>query len=60
MGNTCDKAMDGNIGTYFDSDVDTNAWVGLDLGSNMRATVSRIGYAPRSGYASCFMVVVFS
>lgn len=52
MGNTCDKAMDGNIGTYFDSDVDTNAWVGLDLGSNMRATVSRIGYAPRSGYAS--------
>lgn len=52
MGNTCDKAMDGNIGTYFDSDVDTNAWVGLDLGSNMRATVSRIGYAPRFGYAS--------
>lgn len=47
-GNTCDKAMDGDIGTFFDSDVSTGAWVGLDLGRNTRAMVSRIGYAPRN------------
>ena len=32
----------------FDSDVSTGAWVGLDLGRNTRAMVSRIGYAPRN------------
>ena len=49
--NTCDKAIDGNISTFFDSDVETGAWVGLDLGRNTRAVVSRVGYAPRNSYA---------
>lgn len=50
-GNTCDKAMDGNVGTYFDSDVETGAYVGLDLGRNCRAVLSSVGYAPRNSYA---------
>lgn len=51
-GNTCDKAMDGNVETFFDANVSSGAYVGLDLGRNTRAVLTRIGYAPRSSHVS--------
>jgi fibronectin type 3 domain-containing protein len=47
---TKDAALDGNLGTYFDSTVGTGAWVGWDLGETQRATVAKVRFAPRSGY----------
>ena len=60
-GNTCDKVLDGDFGTFFDSDVAIGAWVGLDLGRNVRAVLSRVGYAPRSShphrlFGGCFQL----
>lgn len=43
-----EAALDGKLNTYFDSDVKDGAWVGLDLGRNNRAIVTRVRYAPRS------------
>jgi hypothetical protein len=45
-------AMDDNLSTFFDSNVSNGAWVGIDMGRNVRALVSQVKYAPRSGYAS--------
>jgi uncharacterized protein YjdB len=47
---TKDKVFDGNTSTFFDSDVASGAWVGLDLGT--AKTISQIKYAPRPSYAS--------
>jgi hypothetical protein len=46
-GNTYDKALDGNVNSYFDSTQATGADVGLDLGSAKNVTAVQI--APRSG-----------
>jgi hypothetical protein len=50
LGNTKDRARDGNLTTFFDAPVATGAWVGLDAGGPTRLTALR--YAPRSGYAA--------
>lgn len=51
-GNTCDKAMDGDVETFYDAGISSGAWVGLDLGRNTRAVLTRVGYAPRSTHVS--------
>jgi beta-galactosidase len=50
-GNIAAMALDGNLATFFDSPTNL-AWVGLDLGPNIARSISKIRYAPRSGYAS--------
>ena len=53
VGNTREKAMDGNINTFFDApDPGTNDWVGLDLGTNVARVITKICYCPRSGFSS--------
>ena len=49
-GNTVARAADGNPSTYFDGPAANGNVVGLDLGS--AKAVSRLGFAPRSGYAN--------
>ncbi len=44
---TRDAAFDGNLSTFFDSDLATGGWTGLDLGDT--AVVTEIRFAPRSG-----------
>jgi beta-galactosidase len=51
-GNTREKAMDGNVNTFFDAATGNGDWVGLDLGTNTSAIISKINYYPRSGYSS--------
>jgi regulation of enolase protein 1 (concanavalin A-like superfamily) len=41
-------AVDGNLGTYFDSTQGSGAYVGYDLGRNGRAALTQIKFAPRS------------
>ena len=48
-GNTKEKALDGNLGSYFDANVASGAWVGLDLGT-AGGVVTQLKFAPRSGY----------
>jgi beta-galactosidase len=50
-GNIREMALDGSLSTYFDPS-NANAWVGIDLGTNMARAVSKLRYAPRSGYES--------
>src|SRR5882672_1215197 len=51
-GNTKEKAMDGNLSTFFDGpDPGTGEWVGLDLGAGVSNTISQVRYCPRSGWA---------
>ncbi len=47
---TRDAAFDGNLGTFFDSDLGVGGWTGLDLGGG--AVIAQIRYAPRSGWGS--------
>jgi hypothetical protein len=56
-GNTIAKAVDGNLSTFFDGPVANGDWVGLALGS--AASVSKIAFAPRSGFASRMLGGVF-
>ena len=49
-GNTKEKAMDGNIATYFDSSSNNGAWVGLDL--NSAKQIGKVRFYPASGLAS--------
>jgi fibronectin type 3 domain-containing protein len=44
------KVFDGSFTTYFDSDLPSTGWAGLDLGSAQ--TVTQIKFAPRAGWAS--------
>jgi titin len=50
LGNTRDKAFDGDLTNYFDAPTADGAWAGLDL--TTPRWVRRISYAPRIGYAS--------
>ncbi len=53
VGNTREKAMDGNLNTFFDApDPGSNDWVGLDLGTNVAKVITKICYCPRSGFSS--------
>jgi len=56
---TFGAALDGNIGTFFDANVASDAWVGIDLGRNNRGVVTRVRFAPRSGYQSRMVGGVF-
>src|SRR6185369_14626094 len=52
-GNTKEKAMDGNLSTFFDGpDPGTGEWVGLDFGSGVSNTISQVRYCPRGGWAA--------
>ncbi|CAK9251257.1 unnamed protein product [Sphagnum jensenii] len=48
VGNTLDKAFDGNGGTFFDGPVANGCWVGLDLGSPK--VITSINFEPREGW----------
>jgi hypothetical protein len=50
-GATKELACDGSLGSFFDAP-DSVSWVGLDLGVGVSATVTRVAYAPRRGFAS--------
>jgi N-acetylneuraminic acid mutarotase len=56
-GNTIANVFDGNLNTYFDAPISGGAWVGLDLGSTN--VITKIGFAPRSGYGSRMVGGVF-
>ena len=47
-GNTRERALDGDLATYFDAPAADGAWVGLDLGATRPVTAVR--YAPRGGF----------
>ncbi len=47
---TRDAAFDGDLGTFFDSDLGVGGWTGLDLGRG--GVITQIRYAPRSGWGS--------
>lgn len=51
QGNVLTKALDGNINSFFDSNVRDYATVGYDLGAGNARVISAIRYAPRSGQA---------
>ena len=50
-GNTKEKAVDGNLTTFFDGPDASGNWVGYDLGATPRQ-ITRVLYCPRSGYPS--------
>jgi hypothetical protein len=49
-GNTKEKAMDGNLNTFFDAPTADGAWVGLDLGTSLSKIVTQVRYCPRSSF----------
>jgi uncharacterized repeat protein (TIGR03806 family) len=52
-GNTKEKAMDGNLSTFFDGpDPGTGEWVGLDFGPGVSNTISQVRYCPRGGWSA--------
>ena len=52
LGNTFDKALDGNLSTFFDAPNASGDWVGLDLGIGSNFAVTKVKYCPRSGFPS--------
>jgi hypothetical protein len=58
-GNTREMAMDWNLNTYFDAPIGTNAWVGLDLGTNSASVISKICFCPRATWSSRMVGGVF-
>ena len=48
---TFDKAQDGDISTYFSSNLPSGAWTGIDVGTNADNLLTRIKYSPRPGFA---------
>ncbi len=56
-GNTIARAVDGDATTFFDGPTANGMWVGLDLGS--ARTLTRLGYAPRPGWAARMLGGVF-
>lgn len=48
--NTGAAAMDGNITTFFDGPDASGDWVGIDLGLDTVAVITRVGYVPRVNY----------
>ena len=45
--NVKEAAMDWNTNTFFDGPDASGDWVGLDLGSSLKATLVSVGYCPR-------------
>jgi autotransporter-associated beta strand protein len=45
--NVKESAMDWNTNTFFDGPDASGDWVGLDLGSSLKATIVSVGYCPR-------------
>jgi beta-galactosidase len=58
VGNIREMALDGNPATFFDAPTNL-AWVGLDLGPTNASVISKVRYAPRSGYESRMVGGVF-
>ncbi len=50
LGDTGDKAFDGNTATFFDAQ-EESAWTGLDFGSGHARRITAIRYFPRPGWA---------
>ena len=50
QGSTREKAFDGDLNTFFDANIGSGAWTGLDFGT--AKNVTQIKYAPRSAYPS--------
>ncbi len=58
-GNTREKAMDGDLDTFFEAPIADGAWVGLDLGPGPGALVTSVQFAPREEWASAMIGGVF-
>jgi len=58
-GNTREKAMDGDITTFFDAPTGDGDWVGMDLGTNVAKVITKIRYCPRSGFPGRMVGGVF-
>ncbi|HEX4797051.1 MAG TPA: lamin tail domain-containing protein [Humisphaera sp.] len=57
-GNTIAKVFDGDLNTYFDAPSPGNGdWAGLDFGAP--AVITKISYAPRSGFTSRMVNGIF-
>ena len=54
---TFDKALDGDISTFFDAADDSVNWVGLDLGQP--TVISAVGYYPRENFPNRLLGGVF-
>jgi hypothetical protein len=50
-GNTLAKALDGNLGTFYDAVNASGDWVGLDLGAGSNFAITKVKFCPRSGFA---------
>ena len=50
-------AFDGDLTTFYASDVRSNTWAGLDLGE--RHVITKVAYAPRSGWPQRMLLGVF-
>ncbi|TDX02098.1 cellulose binding domain-containing protein [Dinghuibacter silviterrae] len=57
--NTAAAAMDGNLATYFDAPQGSGDWVGIDLGLDTSATITRVSYVPRVNYPGRMLGGVF-
>ncbi|HEV2207633.1 MAG TPA: glycoside hydrolase family 2 TIM barrel-domain containing protein [Verrucomicrobiae bacterium] len=58
IGNIREMALDGNLATFFDAPTNL-AWVGLDLGPTNARVISKLRYAPRSGFANRMIGGIF-
>jgi hypothetical protein len=58
-GSTRDKALDGNVNTFFDSPTENGAYVGIDTGTGEAVSGDKIRYYPRSGFAERMVGGVF-
>jgi regulation of enolase protein 1 (concanavalin A-like superfamily) len=52
-------AMDGNLATFFDAPTSDGAWVGIDLGANSTAVLTRVSFAPRATYGQRMVGGIF-
>lgn len=53
---TFDKALDGNLATFYDADSASGDWTGLDLGASNTKVISQVRVAPRNAYHAPRMV----
>ncbi|WP_353566388.1 endo-beta-N-acetylglucosaminidase [Haloferula sargassicola] len=51
LGDTRDKAFDGNPATFFDAPVSDGCWTGLDFSSQRASRITGISFLPRAGWA---------
>jgi len=59
IGNTKEKAMDGNTATFFDGPTPSGDWVGLDMTGQLPKMVTSVRYFPRASFAGRMVNGIF-